>query len=81
MTQQTSRMTTLVEDLLTLAKLEGSPRPTCDRWTPVARLFAQVESEARGLSAGRHTVALQRCWATTSSPATRANGPAPWPIS
>ena len=56
MTQQTSRMTTLVEDLLTLAKLEGSPRPTCDRWTPVARLFAQVESEARGLSAGRHTL-------------------------
>ena len=55
MTQQTSRMTTLVEDLLTLAKLEGSPRPTCDRWTPVARLFTQVESEARGLSAGRHT--------------------------
>jgi two-component system, OmpR family, phosphate regulon sensor histidine kinase PhoR len=56
MMQQTSRMTTLVEDLLTLAKLEGSPRPTCDRWTPVARLFAQVESEARGLSAGRHTL-------------------------
>ena len=54
MTQQTSRMTTLVEDLLTLAKLEGSPRPTCDRWTPVARLFGQVESEARGLSSGRH---------------------------
>jgi len=56
MMQQTARMTTLVEDLLTLAKLEGSPRPTCDRWTPVARLFAQVESEARGLSAGRHTL-------------------------
>jgi two-component system phosphate regulon sensor histidine kinase PhoR len=56
MMQQTSRMTTLVEDLLTLAKLEGSPRPACDRWTPVARLFAQVESEARGLSAGRHTL-------------------------
>ena len=54
MTQQTGRMTTLVEDLLTLAKLEGSPRPTCERWTPVTRLFAQVESEARGLSAGRH---------------------------
>ena len=56
MTQQTARMTTLVEDLLTLAKLEGSPRPTCDRWTPVARLFKQVESEALGLSAGRHTL-------------------------
>ena len=59
MTQQTARMTTLVEDLLTLAKLEGSPRPTCDRWTPVARLFAQVESEARGLSAGRHTLRFE----------------------
>ena len=56
MQQQTGRMTTLVEDLLTLAKLEGSPRPTTDRWMPVARLFAQVESEARGLSAGRHTL-------------------------
>ena len=55
MTQQTARMTTLVEDLLTLAKLEGSPRPTCERWTPVARLFSVVESEARGLSSGRHT--------------------------
>jgi two-component system phosphate regulon sensor histidine kinase PhoR len=54
MQQQTSRMTTLVEDLLTLAKLEGSPRPPSDRWTPVSRLFNQVESEARGLSAGRH---------------------------
>jgi two-component system, OmpR family, phosphate regulon sensor histidine kinase PhoR len=56
MMQQTARMTTLVEDLLTLAKLEGSPRPACDRWTPVARLFAQVETEARGLSAGRHVL-------------------------
>jgi len=25
-------------------------------WTPVARVFAQVEAEARGLSAGRHTL-------------------------
>ena len=56
MQQQTARMTTLVEDLLTLAKLEGSPRPACDRWTPVGRLFAQVEGEARGLSAGRHAI-------------------------
>ena len=55
MQQQAGRMTTLVEDLLTLAKLEGSPRPTCERWTPVTRLFTQVESEARGLSSGRHT--------------------------
>jgi two-component system phosphate regulon sensor histidine kinase PhoR len=56
MMQQTARMTTLVDDLLTLARLEGSPRPPSDRWTPVARLFAQVESDARALSAGRHTL-------------------------
>lgn len=56
MTQQTARMTTLVDDLLTLAKLEGSPRPNCDHWTPIARLFALVESEARGLSVGRHAL-------------------------
>jgi two-component system phosphate regulon sensor histidine kinase PhoR len=55
MTQQTARMTTLVEDLLTLAKLEGSPRPAADRWTPISRMLMQVESEARGLSAGRHS--------------------------
>ncbi len=59
MMQQTARMTTLVEDLLTLAKLEGSPRPACDRWAPMARLFAQVESEARGLSGGRHTLRFE----------------------
>jgi two-component system phosphate regulon sensor histidine kinase PhoR len=56
MTQQTARMTTLVEDLLTLAKLEGSPRPPSDRWTPIARLVAQVENDARALSAGRHAL-------------------------
>ena len=32
MTQQTQRMQTLVSDLLTLAQLEGSPRPAADRW-------------------------------------------------
>jgi two-component system phosphate regulon sensor histidine kinase PhoR len=56
MEQQTVRMQTLVEDLLTLAKLEGSPRPSVDRWVPVTRLFAQVEAEARGLSVGRHVL-------------------------
>ena len=48
MTQQTARMTTLVDDLLTLAKLEGSPRPTAIAGSPVGALFAQVEAEARG---------------------------------
>jgi two-component system phosphate regulon sensor histidine kinase PhoR len=59
MTQQTARMTTLVEDLLTLAKLEGSPRPPSDRWTPIARLFERVESDAKALSAGRHALRFE----------------------
>ncbi len=56
MTQQTRRMQTLVSDLLTLAQLEGSPRPAADRWVPLAPLLAQVESDARALSGGRHVI-------------------------
>jgi two-component system phosphate regulon sensor histidine kinase PhoR len=58
MTQQAERMGNLVSDLLTLAQLEGSPRPTADKWVRVGSLFAQVEAEARALSAGRHTIAF-----------------------
>ncbi len=58
MTQQAERMAHLVADLLTLARLEGSPRPTADRWNRVDALFAHVEAEARALSAGRHTIAF-----------------------
>ena len=56
MTQQTQRMGTLVNDLLTLAQLEGSPRPAADRWVDVKALLALVETDARALSAGRHTL-------------------------
>jgi two-component system phosphate regulon sensor histidine kinase PhoR len=58
MTQQTQRMQTLVSDLLTLAQLEGSPRPAADRWVPLAPLLAQVEADARALSAGRHALTV-----------------------
>jgi two-component system phosphate regulon sensor histidine kinase PhoR len=54
MRQQTERMQTLVGDLLTLAQLEGSPRPAPDRWVPVHALMSQLEADARALSAGRH---------------------------
>jgi two-component system phosphate regulon sensor histidine kinase PhoR len=56
MTQQAERMGSLVGDLLTLAQLEGSPRPAADTWVPVAAIFAQAEAQGRGLSAGRHTI-------------------------
>jgi two-component system, OmpR family, phosphate regulon sensor histidine kinase PhoR len=58
MTQQTRRMQTLVSDLLTLAQLEGSPRPAADRWVALAPLLAQVEADARVLSGGRHALTV-----------------------
>lgn len=60
MGQQTQRMQTLVSDLLTLAQLEGSPRPTVDRWVPLGPLLEQVEADARALSAGRHELHVDR---------------------
>lgn len=60
MAQQTQRMQTLVSDLLTLAQLEGSPRPTADRWVPLGPLLAQVEADARALSGGKHTIGVAR---------------------
>ncbi len=56
MTQQADRMATLVSDLLTLAQLEGSPRPHADRWVPLQPLLAQIAADAKVLSAGRHTL-------------------------
>lgn len=58
MAQQTQRMQTLVGDLLTLARLEGSPRPAVDDWVPLARMAQAVEVEAQGLSAGHHTLSF-----------------------
>ena len=60
MMQQARRMGTLVSDLLTLAQLEGSPRPTADRWSPLKPMLAQVEADAVALSAGRHTLSVMR---------------------
>ena len=56
MAQQAQRMQHLVGDLLTLAQLEGSPRPAADRWVPVQPLLTQVGTAAEALSTGRHTL-------------------------
>ena len=50
MAQQATRMQSLVQDLLTLSRLEGSPLPARDEWTPLAPLLRQCEDEARALS-------------------------------
>jgi len=54
MTAQAQRMQDLVADLLTLAQLEGSPRPPADRWVKVADLLDRAKADALALSAGRH---------------------------
>lgn len=50
MGQQAQRMGTLVQDLLTLSRLEGSAAPPMNQWTRVRALLAHCEDEARGLS-------------------------------
>ncbi|MDI3380290.1 phosphate regulon sensor histidine kinase PhoR [Xenophilus aerolatus] len=50
MGQQAQRMGTLVQDLLTLSRLEGSAAPPTNQWTRVRALLAHCEDEARGLS-------------------------------
>ena len=50
MSQQAQRMQTLVNDLLTLSRLEGSPPPRMDEWIAVRILMEQCEQEGRDLS-------------------------------
>ena len=60
MGQQAQRMQTLVADLLTLSRLEGSPLPGGGEWTPLAPLLAQCEQEARSVAAALgKTLALE----------------------
>ncbi len=49
MGQQTLRMQSLVSDLLTLSKLEGSPSPLSDTWIGVDVLVRDCELEAKAL--------------------------------
>lgn len=50
MAQQAQRMQTLVSDLLTLSRLEGSPLPPAHEWVSLDNLLAQCEQDARDLS-------------------------------
>jgi two-component system phosphate regulon sensor histidine kinase PhoR len=61
MAQQALRMQNVVQDLLTLSRLEGSPPPGMAEWTPVQDLLARCEEEGRALSAllGGHALRPQ----------------------
>ncbi len=54
MAQQTDRMQALVADLMTLAQLEGSPRPAAEHWLSVAGLVQRAQADGVALSGGRH---------------------------
>ena len=54
MALQAERMQTLVSDLLTLSRLEGSPPPGGSEWIPVDSLMADLEQEGLSLSAALH---------------------------
>lgn len=58
MKQQADRMQGLVSDLLTLAQIEGSPRPTSDRWINVSELMRRLENDGLGLSRQRHPMSF-----------------------
>ena len=51
MARQAEHMRRLVDDLLTLSRLEDSPPPDPEEWTPVQTLLQQIETDARALSA------------------------------
>lgn len=51
MAQQANRMQTLVNDLLTLSKLEGAPLPATSGWAPMRVLMRHVQQEGEALSA------------------------------
>lgn len=50
MAQQALRMQSLVDDLLTLSRLEGSPNPGLDVWSPVPALMRQLAQDAHSLT-------------------------------
>lgn len=58
MADQSRRMTRLVEDLLTLSRLESEPEPTHSDVVDMPTLVEGLAAEARALSAGRHTIVV-----------------------
>ncbi|MFC5481015.1 phosphate regulon sensor histidine kinase PhoR [Massilia suwonensis] len=59
MTEQGQRMQRLIEDMLTLSRLESDEFPLRRERVDVAALIESVASEARALSGGRHEVTVE----------------------
>jgi two-component system phosphate regulon sensor histidine kinase PhoR len=59
MYEQGDRMHRLIEDLLTLSRLESQQGPDVEEELDAAQLVSQVADEARTLSAGRHRISVE----------------------
>lgn len=60
MMEQSRRMQSLVEDLLTLSRLENSPAPLTSEKVDMGEMLDTLMVEAEGLSQGRHVINLQK---------------------
>lgn len=58
MTEQAERMQRLIEDMLTLSRLESTDAPLRREVVDVKAVAESVAAEARALSGGRHTITL-----------------------
>lgn len=56
---QVHRMKSLVDDLLTLAKIEGNPEPPSKNVIKMQPLLNRLKSDAESLSQGSHTIILE----------------------
>ena len=68
MREQTKRMLSLVDDLLTLSRLEAEDAPASEEDVAMDELLAQLLSEGQSLSAGRHRLVV-----ACKGPALRGN--------
>jgi len=59
MTEQGQRMQRLIEDMLTLSRLESDEFPLRRERVDIAGLIESVASEARALSGGRHEITVE----------------------
>jgi two-component system, OmpR family, phosphate regulon sensor histidine kinase PhoR len=59
MRQQADRMQALVTDLLSLAQVEGGPRPPADLWIDAALLMGKLEAQARASDGVVHVLSFE----------------------
>ena len=58
MSEQSTRMESIVQDLLTLSSIESAPPPDSDL-VDMANLIDKLRRDAEGLSAGRHNIIVE----------------------